>query len=448
MDMVAKMNSKIVAVFLALLLAPLALAFTITEVTTSGPTTQVTTGTSVTISSVISSDESGNANQISLTSNPSSLSVTDPSSGSFSTTSIAATGTTLNFVVSPAAVGTYEYFVTAQYSGGATSSTTSTLQVVAPSSLSVSGSANSTSHVVGTVFSVTVTVSNPSATSNVTTSYALSFANPSAFTLVSGDSSAGTLTLEPLGSVIFTYNIRAEAAASSSNILFGLGSTSNVFTQAITNTAVATPVPPSSSGGSSTPTPTATAAPTATSQPAFIPAPKTTTGTDEPVVSSESKQIGTSSAVTASFGETSATFEIAYTAPAGGFSGELTHTLPFDYADYQSGLITFDPQPSRVAPGSIVATWDVALAPGETFLAKMDVAKAVDQTVINEFKAPKLAPRSSSAPSAATPIPAATTSAEPAASAAPAGANNTLLYVVGALVVLGLLYYFVAMRKK
>ncbi len=165
MIMDGKINATIVSIFLALLLAPLALGFTVTQVTVTGPTTQVTTGTSVTVSAVVTSDESGNANQISLVGTGqgtgASLSVTDPSSGSFSTTSITTSGTTLNFVVAPAVADTYDYTVNAQYSTGSTSSTSSVLQVVSPSSLSVSGSANSTSHAVGTVFQVSVTVSNP-----------------------------------------------------------------------------------------------------------------------------------------------------------------------------------------------------------------------------------------------------------------------------------------------
>ena len=453
MIMDGKINATIVSIFLALLLAPLALGFTVTQVTVTGPTTQVTTGTSVTVSAVVTSDESGNANQISLVGTGqgtgASLSVTDPSSGSFSTTSITTSGTTLNFVVAPAVADTYDYTVNAQYSTGSTSSTSSVLQVVSPSSLSVSGSANSTSHAVGTVFQVSVTVSNPSPTANVTSSYALTFASPSAFTLVSGDSSSGTLTLEPSGAVTFTYNIQAASAATSSNILFGLGSTTDSFSQAVTNTAGPTPVP--SNGGSTstaTPTPAATAAATATSQPGFIPTAKTTTGEGESVVASESKQIGMSSAVTGSFAENSASFEIAYTAPAGGFIGKYTNELPFECADYESGLISITPSPSDVQCGSIIATWDIALAAYETFVATIEVAKNVDRSVINEFKAPKLAPRAS----AATPVPqtsAPAASEEPVSAPTPAGGtDNTMLYILGALVVLGLLYYFVAMRGK
>ena len=448
-------HSKILGVVLALLLAPLALGITITEVTASGPTTSVTTGTSVTIPVVVKSDSSGTASQIYLTSTGrsggSSLTTSDPSSGSYTSTSVTSSGTTVNFVVSAGVADTYDYFATATYTGGSTPSVTSVLQVVAPSALAVTGSVNSTSHSVGTVFGVTVNVGNPTS-ANVTSSYALTFAAPSAFTLISGDSASGTMTLEPSSSVTYNYVIRAEAAASSSAVNFGIGSSSAALTQAATNTALAwtpasTPVTSGGSGSSTstTPTPKASATVSPTTQP-FIPAPKTSTGAAEPVVESKSRVVGTTTAVTGNFGENSATVELAYTAPTD-FSGDLTHTVPLDFADYQAGLITFDPEPITVAPGSIVATWAITLAAGETFIAKMDVAKKVDPQILNEFKAPRLAPRSSSVPAAAPTSPASAPS-DSATGPAPAATDNTLLYVIGALVVLGLLYYFVAMRKK
>ncbi len=453
--MVMTFRKSIAWMAFLVLLAPLALGLTINSITTSGPTGSVTTGTDVTIPVTLISDSTGSANQISLTgtgqTTGTSLTITDPASGSFTGTSLTSSGTTVNFVVSAGIADTYDYSVTGTYSSGSASSTTTTLKVVDPSALSISGTVNSTTNTVGNRIAVTVTLSNPSATQNVTTSYALTFQDSSAFTVVSGDSTSGTITLEPSGTNTFSYVLNAAAATTNTQVRFGVGSNGAAFAQSMTTTAAPSTgsTPPSSGGSASTPTPTVapTASAAPTSQPVLIPKPKETTGQNEPVIASKSKEISTSSAVTGSFGENSATFQFAYTAPVGGFSGKLTDELPFECADYQAGLIVITPPPSDVQCGSVIATWDVALAPGETFVANIEVAKSVDQSVINEFKAPTLAARTSSAPSAAPQTPA-TASEEPAAAPAPAGADNTLLYIVGALVVLGLLYYFVAMRKK
>lgn len=425
------------------LLVPTALAFTVTDVTTNGPTTSVTTGTDVTISTTLTADQNGNANEISLTGSGqgtgSTLTISDPATGSFTGTSITSSGTTVSFVVSAGVVDTYDYSVTATYTGGAKSSTVSTLSVVSPSALSVSGSVNTSSNTVGADVLVTVTLTNPTA-SSVTTSYALTFQDANAFTVLSGDSKSGTITLDAGGTNTFSYVLDAAAATTNTQVRFGIGSNSAAFAQSMTTTSppgASTPTPASGGGSTPTPSPSAVASVAPTSSPSLpAPTPKATTGTGEEVVASQSRSIGLSTAVTGSFGVSSATFEVVYKAPESGFLGDLTYAIPLVFADYQAGLISFDPEPSQVRAGSILATWPVDLGPGELFTATVNVAKAVDQSVLNDFKAPSLAPKSTSTarPPVATEAPAST----PAPTPAP---DYTLWYVVGALVLLGVGYF-------
>lgn len=446
---------NVLALFAVLVLfTPLAFSFTVTSITTSGPSASVTTGTDATIPAVLTGDQSGSVNQITLTgtgrNTGTTLTITDPASGSFTGTSITTSGTTVNFVASGGVADTYDYSVTATYASGSTSSTTAALTVVAPSSLSVTGSVNDTTNVVGDRVAVAVTLSNPSATATVTSSYALTFQDPSTFTAVSGDSTAGSITLAPLGTYTFNYVLNAAAAASNKEIRFGVGSNTAAFAQSMTTSA------PSSGGGTapggsgSTPTPTAAAVasaqpPSSPSLPPSAPAPRTTTGTGEEVVSSDSRSIGLSTSVTGSFGSSSATFEVAYKAPESGFNGDLKYTFPFDFADYRSGLLTFDPAPSSVSPGSVVATWPVSLGSGELFTITVDVAKSVPQTLLQQFKAPSLAPIDTSTPRP--PVQPAE-EAPGAVPSTPSSPDYTLWYILGAVLVLGVAYFVLAPKTK
>ncbi|MBI2446010.1 hypothetical protein HYV43_06490 [Candidatus Micrarchaeota archaeon] len=537
-------EKKLVAFsLLALLLVPMAGAFAISSIETSASSSSVTTGTDVTVTSSVTADSSGSATQISLSgtgAGGSPLTVSDPSGGYYSTVSLSTSATSLSFVVSAAAADTYSYSVTGTYSGGSSSSTPATIVFINPDTLTTLGSVSNSTPRVGNSITVTVTVTNPSSTSSVTTAYNLDY-NSSAFTLLSGDSSSGTVTLLASQSQTFTYTLNATAAVTSSPILFGLGDSSDAFSSTVTTTSTDTSAPvvtlstpanaaaltsssqsftfsfadsdstgtaacrlyidsalsgtvqtvaegatgtvsvtgltagshswlvncydaASNSGNSSArtfsvtlstgstgggSTPTATAVPTSsasTSSPALPSAP-TTTGTGQPVEETQTENVGTATTVRGSFASDSATLEVAYTAPASGFSGDLTYTLPLDFADYESGVVRISPEPTSVAPGSIVATWDVTLAPKETFIATVDVSKKLDSSVLKEFKSPKLAPRSSGVVATAAPT-AAPSEAAAAKAPTPAGTDNTLLYIVGALVVLGLLYYFVGMRRK
>ncbi len=540
------------ALFVLLLLPLLANAFAISSITTSATSSRVTTGTDVTVTASVTADSSGTATQISLSgtgqTTGSPLTVSDPSTAYYSTVSLSTSATQLSYVVSAGTADTYSYTVTGTYASGSASSTAATIQFVDPSAVTVSGSVSNTSNTVGNSFIVQVTLTNPSATQNVTTSYELTY-NSTAFTVLSGDSIAAVITLNPSQSQVLSYTVNATSAVSSSPIAMTVGSNTAAYSQTVTNAVVDSAAPSitlstpasgavltssssaftftftdsdssgaatcylyidsakSGSGSSvaegatgsitgssltsgshtwfincldatgnsgngtsrsftvslgsgsitgSTPTPTAvptaTPAPTAAALAPSLPlsetAAPTETAAGEAVLSTETAKVSTSTEVRGSFAQSSATFEVAYTAPLSGFDGEITYKLPLDYSDYQSGLVKITPEPKSVAPGSIITTWTVNLASAETFVAKVDVAKPVDKSVLKEFKAPTLKPISAAItqPSAPTGTPEASEAAPIAPKPADA-ADNTLLYVVGALVILGALYFMVFAKK-
>ncbi|MDP2718108.1 MAG: hypothetical protein Q8P02_05160, partial [Candidatus Micrarchaeota archaeon] len=410
------------------------------------------------------------------------------------------------------------------------------IEFIDPDTMTVDGTVSNSSNSVGQNFTVEVTVTNPSNSENVTTSYSLQL-NSSAFTQVGGDSANGTITLTPSESQTFTYTVIASGAAVNVPVTFGVGDSTTAFSSGVTNTASDSNAPVitlsspaasaaltasssaftfsftdsdssgsatchlyvdstksgssasvaegatgsitgsglssgahtwfvncidaadnsgnassrsfsvSSGGGSSATATPAAAAPSSSSSSGSssgLPSAPTSTSTGETVTSSQTQDVGVSTSVRGSFAQNSAVFQVSYTAPGSGFKGDLTHHLPFDFADYQSGLITFEPEPSSVTEGSILASWSVALSPGETFTATVDVAKAVDSSVLQDFVSPKLTPASTpfTPPAATASVPSGASAPAPAASS-----DNTLWYVLGALVILGVLYYVFAGRK-
>src|SRR3989338_1168984 len=450
-NMVSKKN-LFVLTLLVLLVLPLAHAFAISTITTSASSSRATTGTDVTITASVTGDSSGTATQITLSgtgaNTGTALSVSDPTSG-YSSVSLSTSATSLPYIVSAATADTYSYSVQGTYSGGSASSSSANLEFVNPDTLTVSGTNTNTSNTVGGSFIVSVTVTNPSASQSVFTAYVLSFTS-SKFALLSGDSASGTVTLNPSQSQTFTYTLNATGAVTGSLLSFSLGDNTAAFTSTVTNvansTATTTTTTSTFTGGSS-----ATTVPTVA--PVVLPStpPITTTTTSVPattqqttevpsvVETTESAQTSPTSDVTGTFGAESAHIEVSYTAPTSGFSGELTQRLPLDYADYQAGLITIEPTPSKVEPGSIIATWNVDLAPAETFTASVDVAKPLDPSILKEFTAPTTKKSSGvSGTESGSTAGAGVVSSKPRT--AQTGSDNTLFYIVGGLVLLGLLY--------
>ncbi|MDP2718147.1 MAG: hypothetical protein Q8P02_05360, partial [Candidatus Micrarchaeota archaeon] len=242
---------------------------------------------------------------------------------------------------------------------------------------------------------------------------------------------ADTVSFSPtVNNTVHTWFVNCQDANSNS-----ANSSTRTYTKqgggsSVTATPTPTPATPASSSSGS-------------SSGGLVPSSGSSTPTTATPAQPSSRQTGPSSFVNGNFGSSSASFALTYTAPASGLKGQLSDRLPFDFADYEAGLISITPEPSSVQPGSILATWDVALAPGETFEATVEVAKAVDESVLKDFKAPVAKPVSVPSQPAVTPAPTAAPAQEPV----PAQADNTLWYVLGALIILGVLYYVFAGKK-
>ncbi|MDP2717123.1 MAG: hypothetical protein Q8P02_00095, partial [Candidatus Micrarchaeota archaeon] len=212
-----------------------------------------------------------------------------------------------------------------------------------------------------------------------------------------------------------------------------------------TVTASATPTPVVGTGSGSTPTPATPSSSSGGSTSIGVPL---TQGDSAPSLpSGKDRNFGDvrfgTALVRGVFSPESATFQVTFTAGANGFTGELSERVPLDFADYQNGIVSFKPEPARVEPGSILATWDIGLSPGETFRADVTVAKAVPQSLLDEFPAPEAKPRRYVAPGSAEAIP-----VEVAGALGLEVNDYTLWYMVGGLVLLGLAGYALASGRK
>ncbi len=381
-------------IYALLLFSPLALAdnaCTISDVSVTTPSSSVTTGTNIAFTTTLTANDTCTASTIQLVSTGQStggsLTISDPGSPYYySNAQVSTSGTTKTFTATAGVADTYNYYVqtTFQTSPGSKSSSTGILRVISPSTLTISGTPTSTQNKSsGQTFTMSATISNPT-NSSVTTSYGVAF-NSSAFSL-SGDASNGTTSIASGSSSTLSWTVTYSANLSSTqNLTLQVGDNSNAFRVSATSPATvsATPTPVySASAGTSTGT-------TSTSYVAGAPTPAPTAApTAAPTVAPEVKQLDQNTIVTGSIGQTSSTFVLSYIAGSDGFSGTLSYRLPFDYADYLSGKITFDPVPSRVRQGSVVADWNVDLGSSESFKATVTVAKQVAASVLEQFTAP------------------------------------------------------------
>ncbi|MFA6049338.1 MAG: hypothetical protein WC792_05345 [Candidatus Micrarchaeia archaeon] len=426
----------------------------ISDVSVSTPSSSVTTGTNIVFTSTSTANSTCTASTIQLVSEGqstgSSLTISDPGSPYYySNAQVSSSGTTKTFTATAGVADTYNYYVqtTFQTSPSSKSSATGVLRVISPSTLTVSGTPTTTqTKASGASFTMTATATNPTNTS-VSTSYNLSYSAAN-FT-VTGDATSGTLAIGAGSSSTLSWTVTLAATMTSAgdNLTLQLGDNTNAFRVTANSTSTTTPTPapsyPSSFGSSGSldqapalpPAATATPAPAATPTPAPTPVP-------------EIKQLGSNSLVTGSIGGTSSTFQLSYTAGSGGFQGTLTYTLPFDYQDYLDGIITFDPKPSLVRRGSVVAEYrGVSLVESETHKLTVTVAKALESSVLQQFTAPKAV--------AATPTPApvvteAPTAAPEAPTPAPTAAgdmNNWLIGGVLLVIIVGALYLYLARKN-
>jgi PGF-pre-PGF domain-containing protein len=111
--------------------------------------------------------------------------------------------------------------------GGSQYSSTFAINVVAPSTLTVSGSPSTTTKSTGGTFLMNISVTNPTV-STVTTSYSLSCSSHTC----SGDQTSDTISI--LAGATTTLQWTVTVGSSSSNITFQLGSNSNAFRSSVT----------------------------------------------------------------------------------------------------------------------------------------------------------------------------------------------------------------------
>jgi hypothetical protein len=151
--------------------------------------------------------------------------------------------------------------------------------------------------------------------------------------------------------------------------------------------------------------------------------------------------------VTGNIGTTQSTFVLTYTAPAGGFSGTLTYRLPFSFADYKAGLITFSPTPASVTEGSVVAAWDVNLKANEKFGSTVNVNKKVEATVLSQFTAPTASSKPPAGAATAAPTQA---GQQGTATGTKSGGLDTTTTLVGilllAIIAIGI-YFYIGKKK-
>jgi len=126
--------------------------------------------------------------------------------------------------------------------GGSQYSSTFAVNVVAPSTLTVSGSPSSITNNSGDTFSLTISITNPTA-SAVTTSYSLGCSSHTC----SGDQTSDTISISAGATTTLQWTVTV--GSSSANITFQLGSNSNAFTSSVTVPSTVTTTTPSSGGG-------------------------------------------------------------------------------------------------------------------------------------------------------------------------------------------------------
>jgi len=232
----------IIAAVIALFASGLVFAVgSVSSVDTSLSASSATTGTSVvlTATSTASSEDVSNTQiQIIKDSGPGDFSVSDPSGGSYTTT-VTTSGTSKTFTFTAGSAGTYTYHVTDTWSGGSKSSTTETMEFVAPSSLSVSGSASAVTVAQGQSTSLTVNVQNSQA-SNILTSYSLTYATSNLS--ITGDptsSSGTTVNAGTTKSLAWTIT-HSSCFTGTKTVVFGLGDNTNAHTLTITGNSSCT----------------------------------------------------------------------------------------------------------------------------------------------------------------------------------------------------------------
>ncbi|MFH1443060.1 MAG: hypothetical protein ABIG96_03415 [Candidatus Micrarchaeota archaeon] len=162
------------------------------------------------------------------------------------------------------------------------------------------------------------------------------------------------------------------------NVVVNFSGVTNTTNVTINAAATPTPTPAivnSISGGNvydDVPQSTVTPTPTASATPSAIPA--------KTVVMDEY------SSATATFGTSSTSLDLSYTAGRNGFAGTVSYSLPLDY-DEVKDKISCTPS-CKITRGSVIITWDVSLQPNQEFRGTVVVQKPIEPAVITKIPAP------------------------------------------------------------
>ncbi|MBU1197979.1 hypothetical protein KJ765_05740 [Candidatus Micrarchaeota archaeon] len=258
-------------------------------------------------------------------------------------------------------------------------------------------------------------------------------------TAAAGSAYLGSKTILFSGAAVGSTITAVDGSYSSSQAFSGTGTatvTVRVQYTNIQNSRDFNFVSDCSSSSTATPTPLPSTIPTPTPTPTSVP-----TSTPVPTVSVSvlERTLSDQSTVRAVFESNSATFTLVFKAPEGGFEGDLEFAFPFNYDDYLNGLIGFDPEPSLVERGSVIAIWnDLSLASTEEFSVFVEVLTPMEASVLDAFPAPNLRLKSDASPSAE---PVSAFDEDVAAFTASGGMNFLLVMVIVVILVGGVFAY-------
>lgn len=205
-------------------------------VTVTAPSS-VTQGSSVPVTASFVAGEEGDSGTFYMTCDQTVSGEVDPEDGYNVLSS-----TSKTYTFTPGTAQTYSNCKVSD--GGTQSSSTFVVSVVAPSSLTVSGSPSSTTNSSGDTFPLSISITNPTG-SSVTTSYSLSC--PSGYTC-SGDSATDTISISAGTTTNLEWTVTV--GSSSGTVSFQLGSNSNAHSTSVTvSSATTTTLGSSGSGG-------------------------------------------------------------------------------------------------------------------------------------------------------------------------------------------------------
>ena len=87
--------------------------------------------------------------------------------------------------------------------------------------------------------------------------------------------------------------------------------------------------------------------------------------------------------LTTSYSPENASITASISGPDGNFKGKALFKFPFDYSDYQKGLVEITPAPSKVLPGLIIVYEGLDLGKGQEFKVKVSLEKKPDENTIS-----------------------------------------------------------------